>query len=70
MYIPFGDDPLICIGKGFALMEAVLLLATIAQRFQLDVIPSCPIIPQASITLRPECGIKVRLRSLNLQPQA
>ncbi len=63
VYIPFGDGSRICIGKGFALMEAVLLLATIAQRFQLDVTLNCPIIPQAYITLRPEYGIKVQLRS-------
>lgn len=64
VYIFFGDSPRICIGKGFAQMEAALLLATIAQRFQIDLAPSYPIIPQPSITLRPESGIKVRLTQI------
>ncbi|MEQ8753339.1 MAG: cytochrome P450 [Coleofasciculus sp. G1-WW12-02] len=64
VYIPFGDGPRICIGKGFAQMEAVLLLATIAQRFELDLEPGFPIVPQPSITLRPEYGIKVRLKQI------
>jgi cytochrome P450 len=59
VYIPFGDGPRVCIGKGFALMEAILLLATIAQNFRLNLVPDFPIVPQPSITLRPEYGIKV-----------
>jgi cytochrome P450 len=65
VYIPFGDGPRICIGRGFAMMEAVLLLATIAQKFQLNVLPGFPIVPQPSITLRPETGVKVQLKQID-----
>jgi cytochrome P450 len=64
VYIPFGDGPRVCIGKGFAQMEAVLLLATIAQRFELDLVPDFEIVPQPSITLRPANGIRVQLKQI------
>jgi len=66
VYIPFGDGPRICIGKGFAQMEAALLLATIAQNFQINLVPGYPIVPQPSITLRPENGLKVELKQIKL----
>lgn len=62
VYFPFGDGPRVCIGKGFALMEAVLVLATIAQKYEINLVPEHEIVPQPSITLRPEHGILVTLK--------
>ncbi|MEL7523462.1 MAG: cytochrome P450, partial [Cyanobacteria bacterium J06553_1] len=62
VYFPFSDGPRVCIGKGFAMMEAVLLLATIAQSFQLELVPEHVIEPQVSVTLRPRTGIQVVLK--------
>jgi cytochrome P450 len=63
-YMPFGGGPRICIGSRFAMMEAVLILATIAQRFGLEAQDEQPE-PLASITLRPKGGVwlKPQLRS-------
>src|SRR5204863_1603504 len=60
-YFPFGGGPRICIGGGFAMMEAVLLLATIAHRFRLTLVPGHPIALYPSITLRPASGVRVTL---------
>src|ERR1051326_8860059 len=38
-YFPFGDGPRVCIGNQFAMMETVLILATIAQRYRLELAP-------------------------------
>jgi cytochrome P450 len=59
-YFPFGAGPRICIGEGFAWMEAVLIVATIAQRWKLELV-SRDVTPQASITLRPKGGIRMRV---------
>jgi cytochrome P450 len=61
VYFPFGGGPRVCIGQGFAIMEAVILLAAIAQKFQISLIPEHAIELQPSITLRPKQGIKVKV---------
>lgn len=60
-YFPFGGGPRQCIGAAFAQMEAVLLLATIAQRFELRAVPDPPVTPVPSFTLRPKRGIPMRI---------
>ena len=52
-YLPFGAGPRICIGNSFALLEATLLLATIARKFKLRLVSNQPVKPFPSITLRP-----------------
>ena len=57
-YFPFGGGGRQCIGESFALMEATLALATIAQRWRLQLVPNQTIELQPKITLRPKSGIR------------
>jgi cytochrome P450 len=66
-YFPFGGGPRVCIGKSFAQMEAVLLLATIAQKFRFSLVPGQDITPWPAFTLRPKQGIKMLLGEQRLQ---
>jgi cytochrome P450 len=65
-YFPFSGGPRQCIGNSFAMMEAVLLMVTILQKFRLDLVPDHPVLPQASITLRPKFGMKMNLKKRNV----
>jgi cytochrome P450 len=60
-YFPFGDGARVCIGNHFALMEAVLLLAAIAQKYHLRLEPGQTLELVPSITLRPRHGVHMRL---------
>ena len=52
-YAPFGAGTRVCIGKRFALMEATLILATLAQHATLDLVEPGGPEANASITLAP-----------------
>lgn len=60
-YFPFGGGPRVCIGEGFAWMEGVLLLATIARRWRFSRTDGAPVTPAAMITLRPKGGLPMRI---------
>lgn len=60
-YLPFGGGPRVCIGMALAMTEAQLILATIAQRFRLRLVPNQNIVLQHRITMRPRDGILMAL---------
>jgi cytochrome P450 len=67
-YLPFGGGPRVCIGNSFAMMEACLILATIASRYRISLIPGEKIQPQPLITLRPKNGLKMRVADRRVSP--
>jgi cytochrome P450 len=61
-YYPFGGGPRQCIGNNFALMEAHLILATVAQRYRLHLVPGHEVEAEALLTLRPRYGLPMILK--------
>jgi cytochrome P450 len=61
-YFPFAGGPRSCVGMHFALMEAVLILAEITRRFDIDVTEARPIDLMPAITLRPRHGLSAVVR--------
>jgi cytochrome P450 len=57
VYFPFGAGPRVCIGNSFALLEAMLVVATVVPRFQFSLAAHPPVVPWPSVTLRPREGI-------------
>jgi cytochrome P450 len=63
-YFPFGGGSRQCIGNNFALMEAQLIIATVAQKYRLRLRDERMIEPETSVTLRPRGGIKMTLHQI------
>ena len=60
-YLPFGAGPRQCIGNQFALLEAHLTVATVAQAYRLTLAPGHPVEPWPLITLRPRFGMQMTI---------
>lgn len=60
-YMPFSIGPRQCIGNSFALLEASLILACVAQRFELHLLSGTEVQPQALFVLRPNRDLLMSL---------
>ncbi|MBI4228696.1 MAG: cytochrome P450 [Deltaproteobacteria bacterium] len=58
-YFPFGGGPRRCIGESFAWMEGMMLMATIASKWKMRLVPGQTIVPKPLITIRPKYGMKM-----------
>ncbi len=61
-YLPFGGGPRICIGNSFAAMEARLLLAQIASRVTLRLLPETRLVARTGLTLTPRFGLPMQVK--------
>ncbi len=62
-YFPFGGGARACIGTAFALTESALILAAVARRFRLTLDPALDVRPWATMTLRPQGVVPMRLEA-------
>jgi cytochrome P450 len=61
-YFPFGGGPRRCIGRSLAMLKMQVILAMVAQAYELRLVPGHPVEPDARLTLRPRHGPWVTLR--------
>ncbi len=60
-YLPLGAGPRVCIGNAFAMMEARLILATVAQHYKLSLEPNQKVVPVQVITVKPKGPVWMKM---------
>jgi cytochrome P450 len=60
-YYPYGAGPRLCIGNNFAQVEATMVIAMVAQRFTLRLVPGQNVEVEPGVTLRPKHGLMMTL---------
>jgi cytochrome P450 len=61
-WMPFGAGHRTCVGNHFAMIEGPLLLALIAQRYEMNLLPGQTVEPEVAVTVRPRNGLKMTIR--------
>ena len=61
-YMPFGLGPRVCVGANFATIEATLILARLAMRYDFTLEPNQKVIPVARLTTRPKEQVQLRAK--------
>lgn len=64
-FIPFAAGPRNCVGQGFALMEAKIILAMLISKFSFNISPNYRHAPVVVLTMKPKYGVQIRLQPLN-----
>ena len=61
-WMPFGAGHRTCVGNHFAMIEGPLLLALIAQRYEMSLLPGQTVEPEVAVTVRPRNGLKMTIQ--------
>jgi|CXWL01.1.fsa_nt_gi cytochrome P450 len=61
-YFPFGGGARKCLGEPFAMLEGMLVLATLSQRVRLTLLPGQTIQPDPLLTLRPKTAVMMQVQ--------
>jgi cytochrome P450 len=57
IYLPFGAGPRTCVARSFAMMEALLILTMVTQKYRLESPPNFKVVPEPLLTLRFRNGL-------------